>query len=261
MYKTFFLKNRHTYILEGVKDTYSLVVPQQQPHKIMFRVNVIDVFLRMTGCTGPGRMLRLTYFEYAYTLLLFVSTCLSVTNWPHRSSITTDGFSMQLHGVLCLLIESFCLLCIPLRLYHRAHFREMGRYAKITGIPDEYRSLIKTITRFYVVSANLFVVGSTLYAVSFESVRIGDPFTYPFMDVLPGTATNISMYLCKYVVYSLVVYIGHIEMCFLTTTFIYSVGVVKRRIEMIAEQVEMALIYGDEQRLKNAIKHHQDVLK
>lgn len=223
---------------------------------------VIDTFARMTGYPsgkpgGSGTMLWLTCAEYALTLFFFANTCGSMAR-------TGGGdVSTRWHGVLCLLIESFVMLVLPARLYWRAEFREMDRCSRAVGIPDDFRSAIDNVTRYHLMAATVFVTTSALYAVTFESVRPGDPFTFPFLDVLPMATddNDMTVYLCKYAVYTLPVIVAHVEICFLNVTFVCSVGVIKRYSLLIVELVQQALRDGDQRKLKTAIVHHQTLLK
>lgn len=219
---------------------------------------VIDTFSRMTGYPAGkpdgGTLLYLTYAEYALTALFFAGTCATMAR--SRSDRST-----QLHGVLCLLIETFVLLCLPLRLYHRAEFRRMDPRARTVGIPDGFRRSIGYVTRYHATASTVFVAASALYAVAAESVRIGDPFTFPFLDVLPVATGDVTVYLCKYAVYALPVYIAHVEICFLNVTFMCSVGVVQQHSHLIMDHVGQALRDGDERKFKTAVVYHQDLLK
>ncbi|VVC33585.1 Olfactory receptor, insect [Cinara cedri] len=203
----------------------------------------------------------LTYLEYAVTLTIVSSTIVTTVV---QATDAGQNLSVLMHGVLCMLIELFMLLCIPMRFSGRSRlgFREMFRFADGSDIPVGYWSAIRMIVRYHLIASNTFVSVSALYTAAFDSVHPGDPFTFPFMDVLPIDTRNTAAYVCKFAVYSLPVYIAHAEVCFLNVTFVYSVGVIKRHCEILVQQVRDAMVNTDDhQKLKTAIVHHQMLLK
>lgn len=107
----------------------------------------------------------------------------------------------------------------------------------------------------------IFVSVPGLYVIAFDSVHYGDPFTYPFIDVLPVGTENVTVIICKYAVYSLPVFIAHAELAFLNLTFIYSAGIINHHCKILAQQVRDAVVNADHQKLKIAIVHHQVLLK
>jgi len=137
----------------------------------------------------------------------------------------------------------------------------MYQRSREIGISENSKREIAVVIKYHLIMPNLFVMISALYTISSDRVHIGDPFTFPFMDVLPIKTTSVAVYACKYVLYALPVYFAQIEVCFLNVTYMYSTGVVKNHFHILGEQVEEAMVNKDEHKLKIAIKHHQEVLK
>jgi len=221
--------------------------------------HIVDIFLQKTGCSDDRgydamRAVYFTYCELAVTLFFSISAYLSIV-YP------TGDLSMRLYGLLCLLIEIHIFAFIAVRFYHRPQFRDMYQRSRKMGIPEDCRRKIAMVIKHHLVVANVFVSVSLLYTISLDWVQMGDPFTFPFVDVLPTKTTNATVYVCKYILYVLPVYFAHLEICFLNVTFMYSTGVVKRHFQILDEQVEEAIANEDEQKLKMAIKRHQEVLK
>lgn len=219
----------------------------------MPRVDPVYVFLLLTGCV-KSKMMYFTYAEFGITLFYLVTTYLTIIG-------TENYLSVKLFSYLCLLIESIVLLFIAFRLYHQRQFREMHQYSKHLKLPDDYLLTIGTVAKYHVIGSNLFVFFPVIYAVSSSTVRYGDVYTYPFLDVVPIRAKNVTTYLIKYVVYAVTVYIAHIEFCFINVTFIHSVGVLKRNSENIVKNIQDAIAKNDERKMKNAIVRHQEFLK
>ncbi|XP_026814479.1 odorant receptor 43b-like [Rhopalosiphum maidis] len=219
----------------------------------MPRIDAVNVFLRMTGCTDSKRMLYLTYFEFFITFYYLITTCVSIIH--HEQSV-----SIKLFTLLCILIECVILLNITFRIYHQNQFCEMEQYSKRSGIPDDYQSKINIITMYHLIASNMFVIFPVTYAILSDSVRVGDPFTFPFLDVLPIKTDNLVIYAGKYFVYAISVYIAHVELCFINTTFIYYVGVLKNRLEAIVQTIREAVVDNDEQKMKYAVIQHQRLL-
>ncbi|XP_016660447.1 odorant receptor 43b [Acyrthosiphon pisum] len=218
--------------------------------------HIVDIFLQKMVCShdrGYG-MVFFNYCELAITLFFTVSTYPTIAD-------PTENLSIRLYGVLCLLIEVHIFAFIAVRIYHQSQHRDMYQRSQGVEIPGNYRRKIATVIKHYFIISNVFVAVSVLYTILLDWVRIGDPFTFPFIDVLPIKTTNVTVYVCKYIVYALPVYFAHLETCFLNVTFMYSAGVVKRHFQILDEQVEEAVVNEDEQKLKIAIKHHQQVLK
>lgn len=223
-------------------------------------LDAVDLFLRMSGCTGDRKMVYLTYAECSLTVYCYLSTWVSIV---HRwCAPAGDGVSIQLFAVLCMLIESVILLCIGFRLYHRRQFRDMHLRSRGFPVPGPYRSRIAAITAYHTVASNVFVAIPAIYVAVFDTVTAGDPFTYPFLDVLPVPAVNVPVYACKYAVYAVTVYIAHAELCFINTVFIHYVGVLECQVRVVARTVTEALAAGnDERTLKTAAERHQQLLK
>ncbi|XP_060866396.1 odorant receptor 43b-like [Metopolophium dirhodum] len=220
----------------------------------MQRIDTINMFLQMTGCTDSKLMLYLTYFEFLITFYYFIAAYVSIVHFEQMS------VTIQLFSLLCMLIECVILLNIIFRLYHQNHIREMHKYSKRLGIPDSYQSKINIITKYHLIASNIFVIFPVTYAILYDSVRVGDPFTFPYLDVLPMHTYNLVIYACKYLVYAISVYIAHVELCFINTTFIYYVGVLKHRLETIVQTIREAVVDNDEQKFKYAIIQHQKLL-
>ncbi|XP_022174880.1 odorant receptor 43b-like [Myzus persicae] len=221
--------------------------------------HIVDIFLRKMGCSDDRSydtmcVIYFTYCELAVTLFFTISTYLSIV-------YSTEDLSMRLYGLLCFLIEIHIFGFIAARFYHQSQFRDMYHRSQEVGIPENYRQKIAMVIKHYFIMSNVFVAVSVLYTISLDWVQMGDPFTFPFVDVLPIKTINLSVYVCKYIVYALPVYFAHLEICFLNVTFMYSTGVVKRHFQILDEQVEEAILNSEEQQLKIAIKHHQEVLK
>jgi len=221
--------------------------------------HIVDKFLKKTGYNDDRSydticQIFFIYFELAITLFFAVSSYLSIAN-------STEGLSVRLYGLLCFLIESHIFFFIAVRLYYLPQFRDMYQRTLKVGIPENFRQTIAMVIKHHFIISNVFVSVSMLYTVSMDWVQMGDPFTFPFIDVLPIKTTNLTIYVCKYILYTLPVYIAYFETCFLNVTFMYSTGVVKRYFQILDGQVEEAIANKDEQQLKIAIKRHQEVLK
>lgn len=220
-------------------------------------VDPIEMFSRMSGCSAEGGdgLLYLTYFQLSATLLCWTST--------HVSLIRSEGEATNwIMSFLWMCMESKLLACNVIRLYYRQRFAEMNRYSKdYTGIPARYRTIIRIITKYHMLAANIYVVTPLTYVTISGAARAGDPLTFPFLDVLPGRNDRALVYACKYVIYSVPAYLAHTELCFLNTTFIHYTGIMKRDVEIISGMIRVALANGDERILRNAIVRHQELLK
>jgi hypothetical protein len=137
----------------------------------------------------------------------------------------------------------------------------MYQRSRRVGISENLRQKIAIVIKHHLIMPNLFAVVSVLYMISSESVKIGDPFTFPFVDVLPIKTTTEAVYLFKYILYALPVYIAHIEVSFLHVMYMYSTGVLQSHFQILDEQVKESMVNTDEHKLKIAIEHHQDMLK
>jgi len=195
-----------------------------------------------------------TYCELAITLFFAVSTYLSIVH-------STEDLSVRLYGVLWLIIQLFVIAFIFFRSYHRPHFRDMYQRSRGMGISENLNRKIAVVIKHHLIIPNVLAVVSALYTISFDRVHIGDPFTFPFMDVLPIETTSVAVYACKYVLYALPLYFSQIEICFLNVTYMYFTGIMKSHFQILEKQIEEAMINKDEHKLKIAIKHHQEVLK
>lgn len=220
----------------------------------MPRIDIIDIFCQMTGCTDNKRLLYLTYVEFAITVFYFITTLMSMI-------FLKTNLDLKLFALLCLLIESFILLSITLRLYYQKHFREMNHYSKMLRIPEDYQSKIDSLTVYHMIASNIFVIIPFIYTAVNDSIRIGDPFTFPYLDVFPIHTNNVFVYAFKYITYAVSVYIAHLELSFINVSFIYYAGVVKEKIQSIINTIQEALVYNDEKTLMKAIIQHQKLLR
>ncbi|XP_022173211.1 odorant receptor 43b-like [Myzus persicae] len=220
---------------------------------------VADLFLRNMGWSEKHGyytmcMVFFTYSELALTLLFIISTCLSIV-------YSRENLSMHLHGLLWLLVEIHVFAVTANRLYHKSKLRDMHQRSQKVRIPENYRRTIANVLTYHMSLPNVLVAIPALYMILLDGVQMGDPFTFPFVDVLPIKTTSVTVYVCKYIVYAMPVYIGQLETCFLNVSFMYYTGVVKRHFQILEEQVAEAMVNKDEQKLKIAIKSHQEVLK
>jgi hypothetical protein len=102
---------------------------------------------------------------------------LSIDSTPFAPSVT---YALQL------------ILFIFLSLYYQSYFRRMYQRSQGVGISENFRHKIATVIKHHLIMPNLFAVVSVLYTISSESVKIGDPFTFPFVDALPIKKYNCS---------------------------------------------------------------------
>jgi len=219
--------------------------------------HIVDIFLQKMGCNNNDRgcgVVCFTYCELALTLFFTVSTYPTIAD-------SEESLSIRCHGVLCLLIELHIFAFIVIRFYQQSQHREMYQRSQGVGIPENYRRKIAIVIKQHFIISNVFVAVSMLYTISMDWVRMGDPFTFPFLDVLPIKTTSVAVYVFKYIIYCLPVYFAYIEICFLNVTFMYSTGVVKKYFQVLDEQVEEAMDNMNEHKLKIAIKYHQEMLK
>ncbi|XP_060853135.1 odorant receptor 43b-like [Rhopalosiphum padi] len=221
--------------------------------------HIVDIYFKKTGCNDDHGydtmcMVYFTCCEFVVTLFLMVSTCLLIAD-------PTEDLSVRAYGVLCFLIEFFIFSFIIIRLYYQSYFRHMYQRSREVGIPENFRNQIATMIKHHLIMPNLFAVVSVLYTISSESVKIGDPFTFPFVDVLPIKTTTEAVYVFKYILYALPVYIAHIEVSFLHVMYMYSTGILQSHFQILDEQVKESMVNTDEHKLKIAIEHHQEMLK
>jgi len=221
--------------------------------------NMVDILFQCTGW-GDDRgyaaicVALFTYGELAAMSYFAISAYLSIVYWTEDLSVRVYGFSWL------FIVVHMCALIVA-RLYHQSQFRDMYKRSRKVGIPENYRRKIAMAIKYYFVVATVHAVTPVLYTISVDSVQMGDLFTFPFVDVLPIQTTNATVYWCKYIVYAFSIYFSHLEGCLMNSTILYSTGVLKRLFQILDEQVEEALVNRDEQKLKTAIKHHQELLK
>ncbi|XP_060871840.1 uncharacterized protein LOC132946036 [Metopolophium dirhodum] len=224
--------------------------------------DIVGMFLQRLGCSDDGdghgtrRAVFFTYCELAVTLFFAVLTYLSLVY-----STGDHQLSIRMYGLLCFVIEIYIFAYTAVRVYHQSDHRDMYQRSRKVGIPENYRRKIAMVIKYHLVMSNVVLAIPMLCTISSDGLWMGDPFTFPFMDVLPIKTTNVTVYVCKYIVYTFLLYFAHLELCFLNVTFMYSTGVVKRHFQILDEQVEEAMVTEDEQKLKIAIIHHQQVLK
>lgn len=221
--------------------------------------DIVDTFFQYTGWNEDHSLVAtysaiLNYSDLAVFLFFSILTFLSIVYW-------TEDLSIRIYGFLWLFVVVHMFAFIVCRLYHRSTFREMYRYSLIAGLPENYRRKILLVIIYYFVVANVHVFTPLMYTIAFDSVHMGDPFTYPFMDVFPGKKPTMTVYLCKYIIYAIPLYLTHLEGCLFNTTFMHSTGVMKILFQTLNKQVEEAMIIKDEQKLKIALKQHQELLK
>ncbi|XP_026807026.1 odorant receptor 43b-like [Rhopalosiphum maidis] len=222
--------------------------------------HIVDTYFKKAGCGDDDRgydttcMVYFTYCKIVVTLFFVASTYLLIAD-------PTEDLSVRTYGVLCFIIEILVFAFIAIRLYYQSQYRDMYQRSRGVGIPENFKNKIATVIKHHLIMPNLFAVVSVLYTTSSESVKIGDPFTFPFVDVLPIKTTTVAVYVFKYILYALPVYIAHIEVSFLHVTYMYSTGVLQCHFQILHEQVKESMVNTDEQKLKVAIKHHQEMLK
>jgi len=188
------------------------------------------------------------------TLFFAISTYLSFV-------YSTEVLSIRIFGFLCFIAETLIFALIAVKFYHQSGHRDMYRRSQKVGIPENYGRKITTVIKYHLIMSNVLVTIPVLCTISLDWVRMGDLYTFPFADVLPIKTTHVTVYVCKYIVYALPSYFAHLEVCFLNVTFMYSTGVVKRHFQILEQQVEEAIVTEDEEKLKIAFKHYQEVLK
>ncbi|XP_026807025.1 odorant receptor 43b-like [Rhopalosiphum maidis] len=221
--------------------------------------HIVDTYFKKAGCNDDHGydttcMVYFTYCEFVITLFFMASTYLLIVD-------STEDLSVRTYGVLCFAIEFFIFSFIVIRLYYQSQYRDMYQRSRGVGIPENFKNKIATVIKHHLIMPNLFAVVSVLYTISSESVKIGDPFTFPFVDVLPIKTTTVAVYVFKYILYALPVYIAHIEVSFLHVTYMYTTGVLQCHFQILNEQVKESMVNTDEQKLRITIKHHQEMLK
>ncbi|XP_029346267.1 uncharacterized protein LOC115034237 [Acyrthosiphon pisum] len=222
--------------------------------------DIVEIFLQKMVCSDDGaghgtmRLVFFAYFELAVTFFFAISTYLSLV-------YSTEDLSIRIYGLLFFIVEIVVCSLIVVRVYHQSQHRDMYQRSQKVGIPENYRRKIATVIKYHLVMPNVLLAIPVLYTISLDWAQMGDPFTFPFADVLPIKTTNVTVYVCKYIVYALPTYFGHLEICFLNVTFMYSTGVVKGHFQTLEEMVEEAMVTEDEEKLKIAIKYHQQALK
>ncbi|XP_029345749.1 uncharacterized protein LOC115034124 [Acyrthosiphon pisum] len=214
--------------------------------------DIVEIFIQKMICSDDGAGHGAKHISVS--LFLAILTCLSLV-------YSTEDLSIRIYGLLFIIIEIVVCSLIAIRVYHQSQHRDMYQRSQKVGIPENYRWKIAMVIKYHLVMSNVLSVIPLLYTISLDWVRMGDPFTFASVDVLPIKTTNVTVYVCKYIVYALPAYFAHLEICFLNVTFMYSTGVVKGHFQILEEQVEEAMASQDEKKLKIAIKHHQQVLK
>lgn len=222
--------------------------------------HIVDNFFKKTGRSDVRRyaMTCVNFFSYCdlvVTLSLSISGCLSIVCSKENLSIAFNGF-------LWFIIEINLFIKILFRLCHQSKCRDLYDHSQLMeGIPENYRRAFVMMIAYFCIMPTLQVTVPLFYMISFDWAQIGDAFSFPFADVLPTETTNMTVYVCKYILYTIVVYITYLKSGFLNATFVYMTGVVKRRFQVLEEQIKEAMINKNEQKLKIMNKHHQEVLK
>jgi hypothetical protein len=221
--------------------------------------HLVDTYLKKAGCSDDHSYdtLRMVYFtccESVVTVFLVVSTCLLIVD-------PTEDLSVRAYGVLCFTIETFTLFFISLRFYNQSKIRDIYQRTQGMKIPENFINQITTVIKYHLILPNLFFLVSLLYTILLDSVKIGDQFTFPFVDVLSIKTTNVAIYVCKFILYTLPVYFGLMEVSYMLVTYMYSTGVLHSHFQIFDEQVKEFMVNMDEHKLKIAIKHHQEILK
>ncbi|XP_026805457.1 odorant receptor 43b-like [Rhopalosiphum maidis] len=221
--------------------------------------HIIDTYFKKAGCSDEHGydtmcMVYFTYCELAVTLFLMVSTSLLIAD-------SAEDLSVRAYGVLCFTIEFIIFSFIIIRYYSQSQFRDMYQRSRGARIPENFKQKITIVIKHHLIMPNLFAVISVLYTISSDAVQIGDQFTFPLVDVLPIKTTNVSIYVCKYILYALPVYFAYIEVSFLNVTYMYSMGILQTHFQILDAQVKESMTNMDEHKLKIAIKHHQEMLK
>jgi len=221
--------------------------------------DIVDTYLKKSGCSDDHSydtmcMVYFTCCEFVVTLFLVVLTCLLIAD-------PAEDLSVRTYGALCFSIEAFILFFIFLRYYNQSKIRDIYQRTQGMKIPENFINQITTVIKYHLIIPNLFVVVSLLYTILLDSVKIGDQFTFPFVDVLPIKTTNVAIYVCKFMFYTLPVYFGLMEVSYLHVTYMYSTGVLHSHFQILDEQVKELMVNMDEHKLKIAIKHHQEMLK
>ncbi|CAI6362907.1 unnamed protein product [Macrosiphum euphorbiae] len=224
--------------------------------------HTVEHFIQKTGRSDVRRYATIcveffTYCDLVVTLFFAISACLSIVYSEE------DHLSNRVYGFLWLFVEIHVFALIVARLYHQSQCRDMYDRSQLIEqrIPENYRRTISMVIVYYCIMSTVHVTSPLLYMIFSDSAQVGDPFGFPFADVLPIKTTNPTVYVCKYIVYTFPVYLTHLECCFMNVTFMYFTGVVKRHFQVLDRQVLEAVANEDEQKFKMAIKHHQESLK
>jgi len=224
--------------------------------------HTVDHFIQKTGRSDVRRYATIcveffTYCDLVVTLFFAISACLYVVYSEE------DHLSNRVYGFLWLFVEIHVFALIVTRLYHQSQCRDMYDRSQLIEqrIPENYRRTISMVIVYYCIMSTVHVTSPLLYMIFSDSAQVGDPFGFPFADVLPIKTTNPTVYVCKYIVYTFPVYLTHLECCFMNVTFMYFTGVVKRHFQVLDQQVQEAVANEDEQKFKMAINHHQESLK
>lgn len=219
-------------------------------------MDAVGLFLRASGCLADDEMAAYaTYAELSFTVY-----CAAATLYALTASAGAD-VSVRLYAFLCLQIEAVIVLCIAFRLHHRRQFRDMHRHSVGLAASVRCRSRVAAVTAYHAIASTVFVVIPAAYAAASDAARPGDPFTFPYPDVLPVATVGMPVYACKYAAYAVVVYVAHFEMCFVNITFMHYVSVLECDVRVVADTVRRALADNDPRTLRKAVVRHQRLLK
>lgn len=220
-------------------------------------MDAVGLFLRTSGCLADDdKTVYVTYAELSYTVY-----CAAATFYALTTAGADAGVSVRLFAFLCLQIESVIVLCIAFRLYHRRQFRDMHRHSVGRPASARCRSQMAAVTAYHAIASNVFIAIPAAYAAASDAADAGDPFTFPYPDVLPVPTVGLPVYACKYAAYAVTVYIAHVEMCFINTTFMHYVGVLQCDVRVVADTVRRALADNDARTLREAVARHRRLLK
>jgi len=221
-----------------------------------WRVDAVELFLRASGCLADDAWtVYATYAELSYTVYCAAATLYALTAAGHAD------VSVRLFAFLCLQIETVIVLCIAFRLRHRRQFRDMHRHSAARPASARCRSRVAAVTAYHAIASNVFVAIPAAYAAASDAADAGDPFTFPYPDVLPVATVGLPVYACKYAAYAVAVYIAHVEMCFINATFMHYVGVLACDVRVVAGTVRRALAGGDARTLRKAVARHRRLLR
>lgn len=222
--------------------------------------HIVDNFVQKTGRSDVRRhaTMCLEFFSYCELVVILFFVIFAFPSVVYSD----EDLSNRIYGFLWMFMEVHQLVLIVVRLYYHSKFLYMYDRSQLIGeIPENYRRAMVLMIVYLCFMFTVLVTVPLLYMISFDSAQMGDPFSFPTADVLPRKTGNVIVYVCKYILYSFIVYILHLECGFMNVTFIYFTGVLKKHFKMLEEEVREAVVNKDERKLRVAIEHHQELLK